>query len=105
LELLADQPSNVECLIEAGELALHTAGDLRLARQYFGEAARDADGAGDAKLLGRAALGLGGLWVHEHRAAVDVAHARSWQQRALAGLDPTTTLAARLRIRMAAEAE
>jgi tetratricopeptide (TPR) repeat protein len=103
--LAADQPPSVVGLIEAGEQALYGTGNLTWARQYFGEAARWADAVGDAESLGRAALGLSGLWVHEHRGAAEAARIGLWRQRALASLDRSSSLAARLRMRVTAEAD
>ena len=51
------------------------------------------------------ALGLGGLWVHEHRPSTEAAHVEARQRGALAGLDPRSVLALRLRARLAAEAD
>ena len=65
--------------------------------------ADDAEAAGDAVGMAVAALGLGGIWVHEHRAALDQARVESLQRRALARLDPGSALAHRLRTRLAAE--
>lgn len=53
--------------------------------------------------MARAALGLGGLWVHEHRTAADTAMVRERQRRALRLIDPESSLAFRLRIRLAGE--
>ncbi|WP_181774953.1 hypothetical protein [Amycolatopsis pittospori] len=92
-------------LLKAGDAALELTGDLSMARRCFGEAASRSDAAQDSQSLGRAALGLGGLWVHEHRSAADAARARAWQRRALGTVDPATSLASRLRLRLTAEAE
>lgn len=100
---IVDQ-SRILDLLAAGELALFGTGDLTAARHHFDEAARRADATRDAESLGRAALGLGGLWVHEHRTAIEALRIGSWQRRALDTLDPATLLATRLRIRVAAEA-
>ena len=55
--------------------------------------------------LARAALGLGGLWVHEHRTAVAAARVAAWQRLALEQLSPASPLAFRLANRLAAEAD
>ena len=60
---------------------------------------------GDMSSLGEAALGLGGLWVHEHRGAIEATRVETWQRTALEELDPRSSLAARLRVRLAAEAD
>jgi tetratricopeptide (TPR) repeat protein len=78
------------------------AGCLSAAREQFWEEAANASD-GDAEALAVAALGLGGLWVHEHRSTVERARVVGLQRRALVGLDPSTSLAYRLRIRLIAE--
>jgi hypothetical protein len=55
--------------------------------------------------MARAALGHGGLWVHEHRGAVGSGLIRARLREALARTDPGDSLALRLRARMAAEAD
>lgn len=78
-------------------------GRLTEARAEFWRDVERADGAGDAAGLAEAALGLGGLWVHEHRATVERARVRAVQRRALAGVDRASSLATRLRVRLAGE--
>ncbi len=69
----------------------------------FWRMADTAEAAGDAEGMAIAALGLGGIWVHEHRASLDKARVESLQRSALARLDPGSSLAHRLRTRLAAE--
>jgi hypothetical protein len=92
----------LEMSLLAGERALFDEGNLQEGRKYFdaayGEAERQCDGPG----MARAALGLGGLWVHEHRTAADAAVVRVRQRDALTLVDPRSPLALRLRIRLAA---
>ena len=90
-------------LIRHGNDALHEVGDLLAARCWFERAHRAAARAGDVQAMAAAALGLGGLWVHEHREAGAWARAMSWQRRSLAMADAGSELAARLRARVAAE--
>ena len=90
-------------LIRHGNDALHEVGDLRAARSWFEQAHRAADRAGDADAMATAALGIGGLWVHEHREAAAWAQAMSWQRRSLTVPNLSSGLAARLRARVAAE--
>ena len=78
-------------------------GRLAEARDEYWRDADAAEAAGDAVALATAAIGLGGLWVHEHRATVERARVRAVQRRALDGLDPSHPLAVRLRARLAAE--
>jgi hypothetical protein len=77
-------------------------GRLGEARHHFWLDAR-AGAAGDAEGLATAALGLGGIWVHEHRSTLERARVDVLQRKALDGLDPSSSLARRLRIRLAAE--
>ncbi len=86
-----------------GEFALHTRGDLRRSRRLLDEAYREADRQGDGPRLARAALGLGGVWVHEHRAAAEAGVVRARQLHALSVIDPRSSLALRLRVRLCAE--
>ena len=55
--------------------------------------------------MARAALGLGGLWVHEHRTSAAAAVVESRLRHALTVVDPGSTLSMRLRIRLAAETD
>ncbi len=91
--------------LELGERALHVDGDLVSARASFGRAFEHAQRDPDPDGMARAALGLGGMWVHERRSAVDAAKVEAQQRLALSQLDPQSTLALRLRIRLAAEAD
>ncbi|PRY34751.1 hypothetical protein CLV43_11527 [Umezawaea tangerina] len=92
-------------MVAAGEQALHVEGDLTVARDLFAKAYGLAEQAADAELMATAAIGLGGLWVHEHRTAADAASVEAQQRSALARLDPASSLALRLRARLAAEAD
>jgi len=79
------------------------AGRLREARVAFWAEAEAAEAAGEVERLAEAALGLGGLWVHEHRLALDRARVTALQARALTAVPAGWPVAARLRIRLAAE--
>lgn len=94
---------NLEERLSAGEQALLEEGDLNRARVIFTEVAQASLRTGPTEIFARAALGLGGLWVHEHRTAAEAARVTAWQQRAVAALERATPLAARLRMRLAAE--
>jgi len=100
-------PARVEAaeLLAAGERALHVDGDLAAARSWFDQAYRQAESADEPTVLAAAALGLGGLWVHEHRTAADAASVEARQRDALAAVDPESSLALRLRARLAAESD
>jgi hypothetical protein len=83
--------------------ALLEQGRLSEARQRFWTEAMSADRRAEAEALAEAALGLGGMWVHEHRSTVERTRVASLQRRSLRGLDPASPLACRLRMRLAAE--
>jgi hypothetical protein len=84
-------------------LVLQDDGWLGSTRDRFRAAAMAAEAGGDDEVLAIAALGLGGVWVHEHRSVVDRAQVLELQSRALASLDPSSSLAMRLRARLSAE--
>ncbi len=79
------------------------AGRLADSRARCWRDAEDAEARGDVEGMAVAALGLGGIWVHEHRSTLEQARVESLQRRALAALDPATSLARRLEVRLAAE--
>ncbi len=81
-------------------------GKLALARAAFWRQAEAADAHSDVERLASAALGLGGIWVHEHRSTLEQARVAALQRRALGSLealDPDSSLAHRLRTRLTAE--
>ena len=88
--------------VRCGEL-LQQAGRLAAARVRFATAAQAARDAEDADTFAVAALGLGGVWVHEHRATVEHAQVVALQRQALGRLEAGSPLAVRLRTRLAAE--
>jgi hypothetical protein len=83
--------------------ALLEQGRLREAREEFWCEAGAAERRGDPEDVAVAALGLGGMWVHEHRSTLERSRVVAVQRRALQGLDPQSPLAHRLRVRLAAE--
>jgi hypothetical protein len=84
--------------------AVLACGKLADARPLFRRAAQLAEAEGDATALARAALGLGGVWLREHRLTDETARIDALQRRALAALPPeATALRARLGARLAAE--
>jgi hypothetical protein len=92
-------PLAVECA--EGVLAC---GRLAEARPLFERAARLAESEADGRSLARAALGLGGIWLREHRLTDETARVSSLQRHALAALPPDAdVLRARLQARLAAE--
>lgn len=80
--------AEAESVLLRGERALYVDGDLATARGLFTRAHALAEEAGDRPLMAAGALGLGGLWVHEHRPSTEAAHVEARQRGALAGLDP-----------------
>lgn len=92
-------------LIESGRHALHEIGDLNTSRHWFELACQAAEPESDHQALAEAAIGLGGLWLHEHRNAAVRARVQFWQSRAIA----TTALGSAqhllLRARKAAETD
>ncbi|WP_308168144.1 hypothetical protein [Nonomuraea sp. NEAU-A123] len=93
----------IEMSLLSGEHALYVEGSLRAARRWFDVAYQEAEQQGDMDGMARAALGLGGLWVHEHRTAAEAAVVRTRQRQALALVGPQSSLALRLRVRLAGE--
>jgi DNA-binding SARP family transcriptional activator len=89
----------------AGEAALLGRGDLRASRQHFEAAYARAEQAGDAGGLARSALGLAGLWVHEHRTATGTHQLGTRLDHALSAVGPDSPLALRLRVRLTGEAD
>jgi len=96
--------SDADLHLARGADLLHRHGDLAGARACFERAYHLAHAAGEPELLAAAALGEGGLWVHERRRAADAARVVEHQEFALAQLDPSSPVALRLRVRLAAEA-
>jgi hypothetical protein len=92
-------------LLAAGTSELAQRGDLGAARQRYDAAYQLAERAGDEAAMALAALGLGGLWVHEHRTAAGSVLLRQRLTRALSTAEPSSALALRLRVRLAGEAD
>jgi DNA-binding SARP family transcriptional activator len=95
---------------EAGPLAdaedaLLRNGDLRTSREHFETAYNLAKRAGDGECLARAALGLSGLWVHEHRTATGTHEMQARLKHALSMAGTQSPLALRLRVRLAGEVD
>jgi hypothetical protein len=95
----------IDSLLAAGAVALAQRGDLRAARKWYDDAYQLAERVGDESAMALAALGLGGLWVHEHRTAAGSVLLKQRLNRALSAVDPRSTLALRLRIRLAGESD
>jgi tetratricopeptide (TPR) repeat protein len=90
-------------LVEWAEAILRC-GRLIESRQAFARAAEQARTESDPEALARAALGLGGVWVNEHRTRLEWEEAVGRQREALDSLPRTAIgLRCRLRVRLAAE--
>ncbi|MFF7189381.1 hypothetical protein ACFZAR_29930 [Streptomyces sp. NPDC008222] len=101
----AEPASDPETLLAAATRALVVEGDLQTGRRRFDAAYRIAESTGDARAMAVAALGFGGLWVHEHRTVAGSALLRSRLRHALSLLAPNSPLALRLRVRLASETD
>lgn len=79
-------------------------GHLASARPLFEAAALAADAEDDATSRARAALGLGGVWLNEHRSPIDRQRVLALQRRSRDALgDADAALRDRLSVRLAAE--
>lgn len=79
-------------------------GRLSRARMLFDRALTAADAESDTRSFARAVIGLGGVWVNEHRSRVEWERITALQQRALDALPAEEpVLRCRLRVRLAAE--
>lgn len=94
-------------LLADGERAVWDRGDLCRGRELFDLAFRRAQRARDPRATAAAALGLAGLWVHEHQSFTSAAVALDRLRRAAeaATCARDETLAARLRARLTAETD
>src|SRR2546421_8589569 len=96
---------DAEALLECGVRAQQVNGDLLAGRSWFEAAYREGERSGDADVMARAVLGLGGLRVHEHRGAAGSGLLQARLRHVQALVDPTSALALRLRARSAAETD
>jgi tetratricopeptide (TPR) repeat protein len=94
--------SSSKAFLEFAETS-RQAGRLAEARHSFLDAAAAADESGDNESLVVAALGVGGLWVHEHRDVVERAEVQALWERALDIVEPGSLDEARLVLRTRAE--
>ena len=105
LELVTDPADGLLAALEAGARAQEVDGDLQASRQSFERACQLAERAGDVQAMARAALGLAGLWVSERRTLTGAVMLQARLEHALPLLDPHSSLALRIRIRLAGEAD
>ncbi len=88
-----------------GDLALHDGGDLQASRDSFEQAYRLAEHTRDVPAMAAAALGLAGLWVSERRTVTGAVMLAARLQQVLPLLDEHSSLALRIRVRLAGEAD
>ncbi len=105
LELVADPVGGLAAALAAGARAREVDGDLRASRQSFEQAYQLAERAGDVQATALAALGLAGLWVSERRTVTGAALFQARLEHALSLLDPSSSLAMRIRTRLAGESD
>lgn len=105
LKLVHEPPAGVYAALADGDRALYADGDLRASRESFERAYQLAELTGDAQAMAAAALGLAGLWVSEHRTVTGAVMLESRLQECLAVLDPGSSLALRIRVRLAGESD
>jgi tetratricopeptide (TPR) repeat protein len=103
VDRVARGPSSAASLLERAE-AFRRAGRLAEAREAFLDAGTAADKGGDKQALVTAAIGAGGLWVHEHRDVVGRARVQALWDRALDTAMAGSLDEARLAVRTTAEA-
>ena len=105
LELVTDPADGLDAALVAGIRAREVDGDLLASRQSFERAYQLAERAGDVQAMAVAALGLAGLWVSERRTVTGAVLLTSRLEHVLSLLDPHSSLALRIRTRLAGEAD
>lgn len=96
-------PPPAEALLASGAEALWAEGDLTTSRQWFDAAYLAAEQRQDGAAMAAAALGLAGVWVHEHRTTASAAVVGDRLRRAQRHVGGDTLMGLRLRTRVAAE--
>lgn len=96
----SDKP---DFLLDAGERALSVEGDIATSRRHFEHGYRRAETTGDTTALAQAALGLAGLWLHSQETVSARTLIQERLRIALSTINPESTLATRIRLRLAAE--
>jgi hypothetical protein len=105
LELITGPPDDLRVALQDGERALVMSGDLVASRQSFEQAYQLAERAGDPEAMAMAVLGLAGLWVSERRTVTGAAMLQTRLEHVLPLLAGSSSLARRIRARLAAEAD
>jgi hypothetical protein len=104
-ERVTGLPEELRARLAEGERALADSGDLRASRECFDRAYELAELAGEPEAMGLAGLGLAGLWVGERRTVTGAAMLQTRLQHVLSLLGGKSSLALRIRARLAAEAD
>jgi hypothetical protein len=102
-EEVSGLPDELRICLADGERALSDSGDLRASRECFERAYQLAELAGEPEAMAVAVLGLAGLWVSERRTLTGAAMLQTRLQHALSLLGAQSSLALRIRTRLAAE--
>jgi hypothetical protein len=100
-----EDSSDIKVLLDRARRAQEQDGDLRASRRWYEAAYRAAESAGDVTASAQAALGLGGVWVHEHRTATGSGLIQARLEHVLSLLEPGSSLALRVQARLAAESD
>lgn len=103
--MVSSPVEDIKRLLAGGARALAADGDLQTSRRWFEAAYQVAERAGEADAMAAAVLGLGGLWVHEHRTAAASELLQARLRQVLSLLDPQSLLALRLQVRLAGETD
>jgi hypothetical protein len=104
-DLAAGPSAELRSVLATGQRSLYFDGDLRASRDNFQLAYQLAELTGEVEAMAQAALGLAGLWVSEHRTVVGAAQLEERLGHVLSLLDPRSSLALRIRARLAGEAD
>ena len=105
LELVTDPADELAVTLADGARAQYVDGDLGASRRHFEQAFQLAERAGDVRAMALAALGLAGLWVSERRTTTGAVLLEARLEHVLSLLDPHSSLALRVRTRLAGEAD
>jgi TPR repeat protein len=105
LELVADPAQGLQAALADGARAQWVDGDLLASRQNFERAYQLAERAADVRAMALSALGLAGLWVSERRTLTGAVQQEARLEHVLSLLDPHSSLALRIRTRLAGEAD
>jgi hypothetical protein len=105
LELVSVLAAELQSALADGDRALNRDGDLQAGRQIFERAYQLAEQASDVQAMAVAAIGLAGLWVSERRTVTGAVMLEARLQYVLSLLAEQSSLALRIRARLAGEAD